>query len=189
MTSVGSPSIRVGGVRDGCYAHDGDKVTVTAHIAPTDAPEQDVAASRAQARVGARALGQVREHAVADRLGVEAHAVSRWRARFARDRLEDLTDESRPGRPQKITDGQVEEVVVKSLAATPKDATHYRADLADLGLKPHLVGTFKLSDPQFIEKVRDVVGLYLAPPEHALVRAWTRRYRSRPWTGQHLCCR
>jgi transposase len=124
--------------------------------------------------------------AVADRLGVEAHTVSRWRARFVRDRLEGLTDEPRPGGPRKITDGQVEEVVVKTLETTPKDATHWstrsmakevglsQSAIArtwrTFGLKPHLVDTFKLSkDPQFIERVRDVVGLYLAPPEHALV--------------------
>lgn len=123
---------------------------------------------------------------VADRLGVEAHTVSRWRARFVRDRLEGLTDEPRPGGPRKITDDQVEEVVVKTLEATPKDATHWstRSMAKEVGLsqsavsriwrtfglKPHLADTFKLSkDPQFIEKVRDVVGLYLAPPEHALV--------------------
>jgi transposase len=123
---------------------------------------------------------------VAARLGVEAHTVGRWRARFVRDRLEGLTDEPRPGGPRKITDDQVEEVVVKTLEATPKDATHWstrsmakevglsQSAIARIwrtfGLKPHLVDTFKLSkDPQFIEKVRDVVGLYLAPPEHALV--------------------
>ncbi|MEU1301591.1 IS630 family transposase [Streptomyces shenzhenensis] len=123
---------------------------------------------------------------VADRLGVAAHTVSRWRARFVGDRLEGLADEPRPGGPRKITDAQVEEVVVRTLEATPKDATHWstrsmakEAGLSQsavariwrtFGLKPHLVDTFKLSkDPQFIEKVRDVVGLYLAPPEHALV--------------------
>lgn len=123
---------------------------------------------------------------VADRLGIEAHTVSRWRARFIRERLGGLTDEPRPGGPRKITDAQVEEVVVKTLEATPKDATHWstRSMAREVGLsqsaisriwrtfglKPHLVDTFKLSkDPQFIEKVRDVVGLYLAPPEHALV--------------------
>ncbi|MEU2359031.1 IS630 family transposase [Streptomyces misionensis] len=123
---------------------------------------------------------------VAALLGVEEHTVGRWRARFVRDRLEGLTDEPRPGGPRKITDAQVEEVVVKTLETMPKDATHWstRSMAKEVGLsqsaitriwrtfglKPHLVDTFKLSkDPQFIEKVRDVVGLYLAPPEHALV--------------------
>jgi transposase len=59
------------------------------------------------------------------RLGIEAHTVSRWRGRFVRDRLEGLTDEPRPGGPRKITDDQVEEVVVKTLESTPKDATHW----------------------------------------------------------------
>jgi transposase len=123
---------------------------------------------------------------VAARLGVEAHTVSRWRARFLRDRLEGLTDEPRPGGPRKVTDERVEEVVVRTLETTPRGATHWSTrDMArqtglsqstisriwrTFGLKPHLVDTFKLSkDPQFIEKVRDVVGLYLAPPDRALV--------------------
>jgi len=123
---------------------------------------------------------------VAARLGVEAHTVSRWRARFVRDRLEGLADEPRPGAPRKISDEQVEQVIVATLESAPKDATHWSsrsmAEHAGLsqsavariwrtfGLKPHLSESFKLSkDPQFIEKVRDVVGLYLAPPEHALV--------------------
>lgn len=97
-----------------------------------------------------------------------------------------LTDEPHPGAPRKITDEQVEEVIVRTLESTPKDATHWstrsmseQVGLSQtavariwrtFGLKPHLVGTFRLSkDPQFIEKGRDVVGLYLAPPEHALV--------------------
>ncbi|CAM5320752.1 hypothetical protein SHIRM173S_02327 [Streptomyces hirsutus] len=62
---------------------------------------------------------------VAARLGVEAHTVSRWRARFVRDRLEGLTDEPRPGGPRKITDDQVEEVIVRTLEGTPRDATHW----------------------------------------------------------------
>ncbi|MFF3402863.1 IS630 family transposase [Streptomyces sp. NPDC002659] len=123
---------------------------------------------------------------VAVRLGVEAHTVSRWRARFVRDRLEGLADEPRPGGPRTVSDEQVEEVVVRTLETSPKNATHWSArEMArqtglsqstvsriwrTFGLKPHLVDTFKLSkDPQFIEKVRDVVGLYLAPPDRALV--------------------
>ena len=103
-----------------------------------------------------------------------------------RERLEGLSDEPRPGAPRTITDEQVEAVVVATLEQTPKDATHWsRASMAKrsglskstigriwkaFGLKPHLAEGFKLSsDPQFIEKVRDVVGLYLDPPERALV--------------------
>src|SRR5215213_9072399 len=97
-----------------------------------------------------------------------------------------LTDDPRPGAARTITDEQVERVLVMTLETTPKDATHWSTrSLARaigmsqsaisriwraFGLKPHLVDTFKLStDPQFIEKVRDVVGLYLNPPEAAMV--------------------
>lgn len=96
---------------------------------------------------------------VAARLGVAAHTVSRWRARFVQDRLEGLADEPRPGAPRKISDEQVEEVILKTLEATPKDATHWstramakEAGLSQsavariwrtFGLKPHLTETFK----------------------------------------------
>jgi transposase len=123
---------------------------------------------------------------VAERLGVSRPTVTKWRARFVTRRLEGLVDEPRPGAPRTITDEQVERVVVKTLEETPADATHWstremarqtgmsqttvRRIWRAFGLKPHLVDTFKLStDPQFIEKVRDVVGLYLDPPEHAVV--------------------
>jgi transposase len=123
---------------------------------------------------------------VAERLGVSRPTVTKWRARFVAHRLEGLVDEPRPGAPRTITDEQVERVVVKTLEETPTDATHWSTrEMASqtgmsqtsvrriwraFGLKPHLTETFKLSsDPQFIEKVRDVVGLYLDPPEHAVV--------------------
>ena len=123
---------------------------------------------------------------VAQRLGVSRPTVTKWRARFVTRRLEGLVDEPRPGAPRTITDEQVERVVVKTLEETPTDATHWstremarQAGMSQtsvrriwraFGLKPHLTETFKLSsDPQFIEKVRDVVGLYLNPPEHAVV--------------------
>jgi transposase len=112
--------------------------------------------------------------------------VTKWRGRFVRQRLEGLADEPRPGAPRTIADEQVEAVVVATLEELPKEATHWsRALMAKRSglskstvgriwkafrLKPHLTDTFKLStDPQFIEKVRDVVGLYLDPPERALV--------------------
>jgi transposase len=123
---------------------------------------------------------------VARRLGVSRPTVTKWRSRFVTRRLEGLADEPRPGAPRTITDEQVEGVIVTTLEQTPADATHWSTrSLARatgmsqtavsriwraFGLRPHLTEAFKLStDPQFIEKVRDVVGLYLNPPEAALV--------------------
>lgn len=123
---------------------------------------------------------------VAEQLGVSRPTVGKWRRRFVERRLEGLVDEQRPGAPRKITDEQVEQVVVATLEQTPSNATHWsRALMAEQSglskstvgriwkafrLKPHLSETFKLSkDPQFVEKVRDVVGLYLDPPEAAVV--------------------
>lgn len=123
---------------------------------------------------------------VADELGIWPQTVGKWRRHFLERRMEGLVDEPRPGGPRKITDGRVEDVVVATLERSPKDATHWsRALMAAesglskssvgriwkaFGLKPHQVDTFKLSnDPQFIDKVRDVVGLHLDPPERALV--------------------
>ena len=123
---------------------------------------------------------------VAAELGLNQATVSKWRSRFLGKRLEGLADEPRPGPARTITDDIVEAVIVKTLEELPRDATHWSTrSLASemgmsqsaisriwraFGLKPHLVDSFKLSnDPQFIEKVRDVVGLYLNPPEAALV--------------------
>jgi transposase len=123
---------------------------------------------------------------VAARLDVNQATVGKWRSRFIARRLEGLADEPRPGTPRTISDDDVEAVIVKTLESTPRDATHWstRSMAAAtgmsqsaisriwraFGLKPHLVETFKLSpDPQFIDKVRDIVGLYLNPPEGALV--------------------
>ena len=113
---------------------------------------------------------------IARALGVAVSSVRKWRNRFAEHRLEGLTDEPRPGQPRKINDAKVEEVIVKTLETTPKDATHWstRSMAAEVGLnqtavhrlwkafglQPHRQDSWKLSpDPQFIEKVRDVVGL------------------------------
>jgi transposase len=124
--------------------------------------------------------------AVAARLGMSRNTVRIWRARFLRDGPDGLLDEPRPGRPRTVSDEQVEQVVVTTLEETPADATHWstrslaaRTGMSQsavsriwraFGLKPHKVETFKISkDPLFVDKVRDVVGLYLDPPERALV--------------------
>ncbi|MEU7765315.1 IS630 family transposase [Nocardia sp. NPDC049190] len=123
---------------------------------------------------------------VAAELGIWPQTVGKWRNRFVARRLEGLVDEPRPGAPRTITDEQVEAVLVATLQRQPIDATHWsRASMAkETGLSkstigriwkafeltPHRVDEFKISnDPQFIDKVRDVVGLYLDPPEKALV--------------------
>jgi transposase len=124
---------------------------------------------------------------VADELGVSRDTVAKWRRRFLAGRLEGLTDEPRPGRPRTVSDEKVEQVITAALEQAPPGgdshwSTRSMARSAGVsqstvsriwrtfGLKPHVVQTWKLStDPQFIEKVRDVVGLYMAPPENALV--------------------
>jgi transposase len=123
---------------------------------------------------------------VAERLGVHRNTVAKWRRRFEAERLDGLVDEPRPGQPRTITDAKVDEVITKTLEAAPTDATHWstRSMAAEVGLtqsavhriwkafglQPHRSETFKLSrDPQFVAKVRDLVGLYLNPPERAVV--------------------
>ena len=122
----------------------------------------------------------------ARRLGVSLPTVRKWRARFLERRLDGLVDEPRPGRPATISVEEVEQVVIDTLESTPKNATHWsRAKMSEksglskstvgriwkaFGLKPHLEEGFKLSnDPLFTEKVYDIVGLYLNPPESAVV--------------------
>lgn len=123
---------------------------------------------------------------VAERLGCSTNTVGKWRARFVAHRLDGLVDDPRPGRPATVTAEQVEDVVVATLESTPANATHWsRAKMAQrtglssstigriwkaFGLKPHREDGFKLStDPLFVEKVYDIVGLYLDPPESAVV--------------------
>jgi len=123
---------------------------------------------------------------VARRVRVAPATVGTWRRRFVADRVAALRDEPRPGAPRQITDDQIEDVIVRTLETTPEGATHWSTrDLAKatglshmtinriwraFGLQPHRDETFKLSpDPLLIEKVRDIVGLYLNPPDHAVV--------------------
>jgi len=124
--------------------------------------------------------------AVARKLRCSLGMVGKWRSRFLTARLEGLYDEPRPGAPRKVSDDQVESIVIQTLESTPRGQTHWStrglAQASGLsrmtinriwhafGLQPHRTDTFKLSpDPQLIEKVRDIVGLYMNPPEHALV--------------------
>ena len=123
---------------------------------------------------------------VGERLGVDRSTVRKWRNRFVEHRLDGLLDEPRPGRPRTVTDEQVEEVITKTLESTPKNATHWstRSMATEVGLtqsavsriwrafglQPHRQDSWKLSkDPLFVDKVKDVVGLYLDPPERAVV--------------------
>src|SRR5467141_2224377 len=124
--------------------------------------------------------------AVARKLRCSLGMVGKWRARFLKQRLEGLYDEPRPGAPRKVSDEQVERVVIQTLESTPRGQTHWSTrELAKttglsrmtisriwraFGLQPHRSDTFKLSpDPLLIEKVRDIAGLYIHPPDHALV--------------------
>jgi transposase len=123
---------------------------------------------------------------IARELGVTRGMVTKWRNRFAVDRLEGLLDEPRPGRPRIVEDAQIEELITATLETAPRDATHWSTrSMAEhlglsqsmvsrvwraFGLAPHKQDSWKLSkDPLFVAKVRDVVGLYLNPPERALV--------------------
>ena len=123
---------------------------------------------------------------VAQELRITRATVGKWRRRFQRARLDGLLDEPRPGAPRTISDAVVEQVIAKTLHEKPRSATHWSSRTMAkssglsqsavvriwraFGLQPHRAETFKLStDPLFIEKVRDIVGLYLNPPDRALV--------------------
>jgi len=139
-----------------------------------------------RSRIVLACAGGADNKTVAAELGCAAATVGKWRARFVEDRLDGLVDEDRPGRPPVITADQVEDVVVATLESTPANATHWtRSKMAErtglskssigriwraFDLKPHRAEGFKLSnDPLFIDKVYDVIGLYLNPPEAAVV--------------------
>jgi transposase len=141
-----------------------------------------------RARIVLACAGGESNAEIAQRLGVSRPTVTKWRARFAAERLEGwLADEPRPGRPRTVSDERVEQVVVRALESAPPDggtqwSTRQMAKQVGLsqstvsriwrafGLQPHRLEHWQLSkDPLFVEKVRDIVGLYLDPPERALV--------------------
>jgi transposase len=128
----------------------------------------------------------LRNGAVAKKLHITGATVCKWRERFRVNRLEGLLDEPRPGAPRSITDAQVEQVVTQTLESMPDNSTHWSSRLMAkkiglsqtaivriwhaFGLQPHRVENFKFSkDPLFVEKVRDIVGLYMNPPDRAIV--------------------
>src|SRR4051812_15924545 len=159
-----------------------------------------------RARIVLLAAEGLRNTEIAERLGITRPPVTKWRNRFVEHGLDGLSDEPRPGRPRTITDERVEEVIVRTLETTPKDATHWstRSMAAEVGLsreavgriwrafglQPHRQETWKLSkDPQFIDKVRDVVGLYLNPPERAVVLCVDEKSQIQGWTAARRSCR
>lgn len=139
-----------------------------------------------RARIVLQAAAGDSNTTIARREHVALPTVGKWRARFQRDRLDGLLDEPRPGAPRQVSDAAVERVITTTLESTPRDATHWstRAMAKQIGLsqstvsriwrafalQPHRTETFKLSkDPLFVDKVRDIVALYLDPPDRALV--------------------
>lgn len=139
-----------------------------------------------RARIVLACAGGRSNQDVAALLEVTPQTVSKWRGRFVRDRLEGLADAPRPGAPRSISDEQVEAVIARTLEGPPPGATHWTTRLMAreseltqsavariwraFGLQPHRQETFKLStDPQFVQKTRDIVGLYLDPPTKAVV--------------------
>src|SRR5438309_1633652 len=139
-----------------------------------------------RARVVLACAEGLSNHSVSRKLRCSLGMVGKWRARFLKGRLEALYDEPRPGTPRTVSDAQVEQVVIQTLETTPRGETHWstrglakatglsRMTISRIwhafGLQPHRTDIFKLSpDPLLIEKVRDIVGLYMNPPDHALV--------------------
>src|SRR6266481_309195 len=142
---------------------------------------------------------------VARDLRLTNQTVGKWRSRFVAARLDGLLDEPRPGAPRRISDAQVEHMVTLTLEATPREATHWstramatRCGLSQstvsriwraFGLQPHRTEAFKLSkDPLFVEKVRDIVGLYLNPPTARWSCAPMKSRRFRRWIAHSRCC-
>jgi transposase len=143
---------------------------------------------------------------IGDKLDVRRQTVLKWRKRFIARRLDGLHDEPRPGVKRTITDAQIAEVVRMTLEEKPPDATHWstRSMAREMGmspgsvqriwkafgLQPHRTETFKLSsDPLFIEKVRDIVGLYMSPPENVMVLCVDEKSQMQALDRTRRCCR
>src|SRR5579863_8545217 len=129
-----------------------------------------------RARIVLLAAQDAENLTICGRLGVSPNTVGKWRRRFAERRVEGLLDEPRPGAPRRIGDAEIAETIRLTLEATPENATHWslRSMARAVGFAPSTIHriwqAFNLqTDPLFVEKVRDIVGLYLAPPERALV--------------------
>lgn len=160
-----------------------------------------------RSRIVLACAGGLSNARVADDLGVSRETVRKWRSRSAAGRLEGMVDRPRSGAPRKITDEQVEAPVARTVGQAPPTgdphwSTRSMAEAEDMsqsavsrvwrafGLMPHIVETWKLStDPQFVTKVRDVVGIYLSPPENALVLAVDEKSQIQAWTEPSPCCR
>jgi len=158
-----------------------------------------------RARIVLLAADGLSNSAIAERVGVSRPTVIGWRGRHEQRGMKGLADEPRAGRPRQV---DPRAVVAATLTPPPKKlgVTHWSSRLLavrlgignatvarawrDYGVQPWRAETFKFStDPQLVAKVTDVVGLYLAPPENAVVSAWTRSPRSRRWTALSRCCR
>lgn len=170
------------GLADAVVLSDGEKVFLEGQVRRHKAPRS----LSLRCHIVLLCAQGLTSKAVSQEVGVSEHTVGKWRRRFVKHRIEGLSDEYRSGRPRTVTDAHVVDVVERTLNATPKDATHWsiRSMAAEsglshttvgriwaaFGLQPHRYETFKLStDPLFVDKVQDIVGLYLAPPNRAIV--------------------
>src|SRR5512143_3174534 len=171
-----------GRVAIGIVLDEAEKIALTALTRKHGAPQS----LAARARIVLAAANGLSNKEIATRLDVCAHTVGVWRKRFASDRMDGLYDEPRPGAPRQIGDDEIAATIRKTLETRPRGATHWSLRTMGkavghapstihriwraFGLQPHRAETFKLSsDPLFVEKVRDIVGLYLSPPERAMV--------------------
>lgn len=164
------------------------------------------AARSLSCRIVLRCADGLTSKEVAAELGHSEHTIGKWRRRFAKHRIEGLSDEYRAGRPRTVSDAQVADVITRTLESTPKDAVHWsirsmaaatgllhttiRRIWGAFGLQPHRSETFKLStDPLFVDKVQDIVAFTWRRRTGPSSCAWTRNPRSRRWIGSSPYCR